>query len=89
MGKQKLETLSFILKPFVLDVLRELKNGPKRFSDLKKCVKNDRTLSLKLAKLQDYKLVSVAHMKAEKGYANFYVLSKKGRRTLDAVEKIG
>lgn len=89
MGDKKLEALSFLLQPFILQILRELRSGPKRFGDLKKHVKNDRTLSLKLGRLQDNKLASVAHLKSERGYANFYVLTKKGRRTLEAVEKIG
>ncbi|MDE1825626.1 MAG: hypothetical protein KGH61_03505 [Candidatus Micrarchaeota archaeon] len=59
MGDKKLDTLQIILRPYTLDLLKGLKETPERFGNLKKYVKNERTLSLKLSKLQDYGLVEL------------------------------
>ncbi|MDE1824945.1 MAG: winged helix-turn-helix transcriptional regulator [Candidatus Micrarchaeota archaeon] len=88
MGYGKLRILNLVLQPYVLEVLRELKNNPKRFKELQKFVKNERTLSLKLAKLQDYKLVEMTHLKTDGKYVNFYMITNLGKEVLTAIEDI-
>ena len=84
----KLQMLNLILQPYVLEILRELKKNPKRFKELQKFVKNERTLSQKLAKLQDYRLVGMTHLKADGRYVNFYIITNLGKEVLRAIENI-
>ncbi|HVC58368.1 MAG TPA: winged helix-turn-helix transcriptional regulator [Candidatus Acidoferrales bacterium] len=77
-----------ILKPYFLDILKVLNEGPKRYTDLMAYVRNKRTLSQKLTKLQDYGLVDISHTKVGEGYVNFYQISRRGRGVLKAILKI-
>ena len=82
------DILNFILQPFILDILEMLRIGPKRFGEFKNKITNERTLSLKLTKLQDYEFIVVNHKKTKNGYFNFYTLTTKGRRVVKAVDKL-
>ncbi len=77
-----------VLQPFILDILRALANGPKRFVDLKRYVKNERTLSLKLSRLQDYGLVKMDHVKVAGKYINRYDITAKGKTLLESLKKL-
>lgn len=85
MKSEKKDLLTFLLERYVLDILNILKHSPKRFSDLKKSIKNERTLSLKLSKLLDFGLIEPAPIKIKGRYVNSYMISQKGR---DAVKKL-
>ncbi len=77
-----------VLQPYILDILRALANGPKRFGDLKRYVKTERTLSQKLSRLQDYGLVKMDHVKAEGKYINRYGITAKGKDILESLKKL-
>lgn len=77
-----------VLQPSILDILRALAKGPKRFGDLKRYVKNERTLSLKLSSLQDYGLVGVDHVKVKGKYINRYGITAKGKDILASLKKL-
>jgi DNA-binding HxlR family transcriptional regulator len=77
-----------VLQPYILDILRALVNQPKRFGELKKYVKTDRTLSLKLSRLQDYGLVKMDHVKVDGKYINRYSITNKGKSILESLKSI-
>ena len=69
------------MEPYVVDLLRAL-DKPQRFSDLVKYVKSRQTLTLKLSKLLKHGLVEHFPLKVKDGYANSYLISKKGKEAL-------
>ncbi|MDE1833106.1 MAG: winged helix-turn-helix transcriptional regulator [Candidatus Micrarchaeota archaeon] len=85
---RKLDVISLALEPYVLQILESLDNGPKRFKDLFEKVKNKRTLSKKLVKLQDFGLVEAMHSRVNEGYVNQYKITKAGKELIDAIESI-
>ena len=82
MQDKKFDIFYIIFSPYVLEILRELENGPKRFRDLKKLVKSEQTLSTKLDKLMKNKVIEFAPVLTGEGYANGYKLSSKGTSVL-------
>ncbi len=87
MEDKRLELVHLVMEPYVLDMLHAL-DKPKRFSDLIAYVKNRKTLSIKLSRLLKHELIEHFPLKVEKGYANSYIISKKGRKLLKGLEKI-
>lgn len=88
MEDSKFDIIQLVMQPYVLDILHLL-DEPKRFNDLRTCVKNGRTLSLKLTQLLKYGLIEKSPLKNEKGsYVNSYIISKKGREFVKKLEKI-
>ena len=85
--KSESDVNSIILQAYVLDILRALKT-PKRFGELSKIVETKRTLSTKLAKLRAYGLIEVAPIMVKSRYMNSYILSNKGKRLVEILEKI-
>lgn len=77
----------FVLQPYVLAILKELRK-PKRFNDLAKTIRNRGTLTAKLSKMKTLGLVQTLPKKVQDNYANFYVLSKKGKALLAKLEKL-
>ena len=77
-----------ILQPYILDILHALVNQPKRFGDLKRYVNNERTLSLKLSRLQDYGLIKMEHVKVDDKYINRYNITNKGKGILESLKKL-
>lgn len=88
MKAKKLEMLQIILKPYTLNILQTLVNQRKRYSDLKKQVKNDRTLSLKLSTLQDHGLIKMVHVKISGKYVNLYEITNDGKNLLERLKRI-
>ncbi len=88
MEHSKRDLLQVMLQPYIIDILHVVEAEPKRFRDLKKYVKNDMTLSSKLSKLLDYKLIETVPMKTERRYINGYITSKKGKEILGKLEGI-
>ena len=84
MKEEKFDLVKLTMEPYVLDILNIL-DKPKRFNELAGYIKNRKTLSLKLPKLMKYGLIEYAPMKTDKGYANAYIITKKGK---DLVEKL-
>jgi len=87
MRKESFDIVQLAMEPYVLDILNALKE-PKRFNDLIKYVKNRKTLSLKLPKLLKYGLIEHYPLKTDKGYANSYVISKKGKEVVKSLDKL-
>jgi len=83
----KFDVVQLVMQPYVLDMLNAL-NKPKRFSDLLKYVKNRKTLTLKLSKLLKQELIEHYPMKVKEGYANSYIISKKGREIIDKLDRM-
>jgi DNA-binding HxlR family transcriptional regulator len=88
MKDEKLEILQIVLKPYTLGILRTLTDKPMRYGDLKKQVKNDRTLSLKLSALQDHGLIKMVHVKDNGKYVNLYEITNKGKSILEGLKRI-
>ena len=88
MENSKLNLLQLVLQPYTLSILHGLENEPKRFSDLKKYVKNDMTLSTKLSRLVSYGLIEIVPLKTGKRYTNGYIITKKGKEIVAKLEKI-
>lgn len=87
MKKESFDVVQLAMEPYMLDILNIL-NEPKRFNGLIKCVKNRKTLSLKLPKLLKYGLIEYYPIKTDKGYANSYVISKKGRELVKKLNSL-
>jgi DNA-binding HxlR family transcriptional regulator len=88
MKAKRLEILQIILKPYTLDVLKAVASQRKRYNDLKKQVKNDRTLSLKLSTLQDYGLIRMVHVKLNGKYVNLYEITSEGKKFLERLKTL-
>jgi len=88
MEQRNRSILQLILQPYTIDLLHAVESGPKRFSDLKKHVKNDMTLSAKLSKLVGYGLIEIVPLKTGKRYTNGYIITKKGKNIVANLEKI-
>lgn len=88
MKEEKLDLLKLVLKPYTLGILKTLMGKPMRYGDLKKQVKNDRTLSLKLSTLQDQGLIRMIHVKSNGKYVNLYEITNKGKRMLEGLKRI-
>jgi DNA-binding HxlR family transcriptional regulator len=88
MSYSKDEVLNAILQPYILDILRSLKERPKRYGELKNEVKNDRTLSLKLSKLQDYGFIEFVHIKVDTKYVNCYTITPTGKKIIDVLKRL-
>jgi len=80
MKEEKLDLLKIVLKPYTLGILKTLMGKSMRYVDLKKQVKNDRTLSLKLSTLQDQGLIRMIHVKSNG--------KQKGKSILDGLKRI-
>lgn len=87
MEGRKFDVLQLAMQPYVLVLLKALEK-PKRFNELVRLVKSRRTLTIKLTKLKDKGLVEFYPLKTNNGYANAYVISKKGKEIVKKLEKI-
>ncbi len=87
MKEEKFDLVKLTMEPYVLKILNIL-DKPKRFNELVNYIKNRKTLSLKLPKLMKYGLIEYAPVKTDKGYANSYVISKKGRELVRKLNKL-
>jgi DNA-binding HxlR family transcriptional regulator len=87
MKDSKRDLLQLLLEPYVIDLLTAL-SKPKRFNDLVKYVKSRQTLTLKLSKLLKQGLIEHFPLKIKEGYANSYVISKKGKALVAKLEKL-
>jgi DNA-binding HxlR family transcriptional regulator len=87
MKESKLDVLKLVMQPYVLTLLNAL-DEPKRFNDLIGLFKSRRTLTIKLTKLKEMGLIEYSPIETNKGYANGYVISKKGKEFLKGLEKL-
>ena len=87
MEESKLDALKLVMQPYVLPLLNAL-TEPKRFNELMKLFKSRRTLTIKLAKLKEMGLIEYSPIETNKGYANGYVISKKGRELVKKLNKL-
>ncbi len=87
MEEDKKDILKLMLSPYALDIL-SLLNTPKRFSELMAKIKNGRTLSAKLSKLRKYGLIKTTGVVVKDKYYNSYVISQKGKSTLNMIRKL-
>jgi DNA-binding HxlR family transcriptional regulator len=88
MKYDKLDVLRLVLQPYALDVLHSLAGQPKRFSELAKEVKNERTLSLNLVKLIDSGLIKTVSKKKDGKFINYYSISERGKKMLAKLERL-
>lgn len=86
MEESKLDVLKLVMQSYVLPLLNAL-DKPKRFNDLVRLFKSRRTLTIKLSKLKKMGLIEYSPIETDRGYANGYVLSKKGKELLRRLEK--
>ncbi len=87
MEESKFDIVQLAMQPYVLTLLKSL-NKPKRFNDLVILVKSRRTLTIKLSRLMKTELIEYYPLKTEQGYANAYIISKKGKELLKGLEKL-
>lgn len=88
MREAKQDILNVLFEKYSIQLLRLLNDKPMRFTEIQKHIKNARTLSLKLMKLQENGLIEVAPVKVEGKYVNSYKISKKGKEIVKTLEKI-
>ena len=85
--KEKLEILRLLTQAYVVNILEVLKT-PKRFKELTKICKNERTLTLRLKMLQEKGLITTIPVKDRGKFFNSYVLTDKGKKVLEFAKKI-
>jgi len=85
-GKQ--DVLKVILEKYSIQILRLLDEKPMRFMEIQRHIKNARTLTLKLIKLQESGLVEAAPIKVEGKYVNSYKISKKRHEIVKTLKRI-
>jgi len=83
----RLDVLKLVMQLYVLSILNAL-DKPKRFNDLLGFFKSRRTLTIKFSKLKKMGLFEYSPIETDKGYANGYAISKKGKELLRWLEKI-
>ena len=86
MEESKFDTLKLAMQPYVLTLLNAL-DEPKRFNDLLGLFKSRRTLTIKLSKLKEMGLIEYYPMETERGYANAYIISKKGKKLIGSLKR--
>jgi DNA-binding HxlR family transcriptional regulator len=87
MEESKLDVLKLVMQPYVLPLLNAL-DKPKRFNDLMGLFKSRRTLTIKLSKLKKMGLIEYSPIETDKGYANGYAISKKGKEFIKKLNKL-
>ncbi|HVA83220.1 MAG TPA: winged helix-turn-helix transcriptional regulator [Candidatus Aquilonibacter sp.] len=88
MKEGKVDVLNVILEKYSIQILRLLDGKPMRFMEIQEHIKNARTLTLKLTKLQKSGLVEAAPIKVEGKYVNSYKISKRGHEIVKTLKKI-
>jgi DNA-binding HxlR family transcriptional regulator len=87
MATGKLPIRDVVLQPYVIEILKELKQ-PKRFKDLQDRITTQQTLSVKLSKLKNYGLVATVPIMVKGKYVNGYVLSETGKKIIRILEML-
>lgn len=87
MKERKFDIIQLVMQPYVLTLLKDL-GKPKRFGDLVKLFRSRRTLTIKLSKLKENGLIEDYPLRTEKGFANSYIITKKGKEIVKKLEKI-
>ncbi len=83
----KLDLIKLIAQPYAIDILKGL-DTPKRYNELKKICKNDRTLTKRLKTLQGKDLIEPVAVKKGSKYLNFYKITDRGKNLLSKVESL-
>ena len=87
LGKEKLKILRILTQAYVVEILEALKT-PKRFIELTKICKNERTLTLRLKMLQEKGFITTIPVKDRGKFFNSYVLTDEGKKVLEFAKKI-
>lgn len=87
MKESKFDAVQLVMQPYVLTLLKALDKA-KRFNELTELFKSRRTLTIKLSKLKKTGLIEYCPIETERGYANAYIISKKGKELVKKLEKI-
>jgi len=82
------EVLRIVFQSYSLQILKMIKQGPKRFGELRIEVKTRQTLSTRLANLIEYGLIEVVPIKVKGRFANYYRITKNGEHLLMGISKI-
>jgi DNA-binding HxlR family transcriptional regulator len=86
MHGSKADILDVLMGSYSIHILELLKDGPKRFKDLKQLTKSDATLSTRISKMREFGLIDVVSIMIKKKYVNCYRLTSKGIRVLKALK---
>ena len=84
---KKIDAIKLLARPYILELLEGLKS-PKRFKDLKRICKNDKTLAKRLKELREFGLVDVVPLKEKGKFVNFYTITKKGKVLLKKIKEL-
>ena len=82
MKSDKWNILMVIGKVYSLDILEDLLNGPKRFSDLNKACPIEKTRSKRLKELKENDLIAAVVMERKRRNFVHYKLTEKGESTV-------
>lgn len=82
------DVLRLVFQSYSLDILKLVRTEPRRFKDLQAQLPTRQTLSLRLAKLIEFRLIEVVPLKVKERYANYYRITKKGEKILSVITKI-
>lgn len=80
--------LNILAKKYTYNILKSLKEKPKRFKDISNACENEKMRSQRLKELEKISLIK-AHAERIKGKAvSIYEISEKGKQTLKLAEDI-
>ena len=79
---------ALVFKRYAIQILRLIGEKPKRFSELRKEIRNKRTLSSRISELLEFGLVEIIPVRVGQKYANYYKLTTKGKEIIKLLKRI-
>jgi DNA-binding HxlR family transcriptional regulator len=88
MTKKKWTLVPLLGERYIINILENLLEGEKRFTDFAKICPNEKTRTAKLRKLEASGLIETVSLKTGKRFFVHYKLTENGKTTLQELMKI-
>lgn len=88
MEEEKMKIIHFVSKKYTYDMLKSLKDGVKRFKDLKGACESEKMRTQRLKELEEFDLISVEVKRMGRRPVSIYKLSERGNNILKLVERM-
>lgn len=85
---QKWKVFEILGKPYVLAIIEDLLESPKRYSDMDKACLNDKTRTNRLRELEKEGFITTITQKIKDRTYVYYTLTKKGKQIIENLIKI-
>lgn len=80
--------MNVLAKKYTYNILKALKEGPRRFKDISSACENEKMRSERLKELEKFNLIKVRVERIKGRAVSIYEISEKGKQTLKLVEDI-